>query len=178
MLKWYAETFKLTEKQMTAKALRQNWVLTGMSLFLIPAIFILEIGNLTGAALYAVRMAYYISFICLVCLTCTKFLNRFWSRDKYLDEWERGRKHQAMAFTLQALCYLLSVIGLIAFFGSYSSYGQGVYLPELDLKSVGAVLISTMAFCFFTTQIYLLVTTKPIDSFDELRNDLSLDDVI
>ena len=82
MLKWYAETFKLTEKQMTAKALRQNWVLTGMSLFLIPAIFILEIGNLTGAALYAVRMAYYISFICLVCLTCTKFMNRFWSRAK------------------------------------------------------------------------------------------------
>ena len=75
---------------MTTKALRRIWVLTGISLLMIPAIFILDFDYLMGTPRLAAHLAYYISFICLVLLVFSKFVNRFWSRDKYLDEWEKN----------------------------------------------------------------------------------------
>ena len=178
MLKWYAESFKLTEKQMTTKALRRIWVLTGISLLMIPAIFILDFDYLMGTPRLAAHLAYYISFICLVLLVFSKFVNRFWSRDKYLDEWEKERKHQAMAFAFQVLMYILSAIVMFCTFLPIFNFGQDDIMPKLSFSALSIGGIGIMVSGLLIMHVYLLVTTKPIDSFDELGSDLSLDEVI
>ena len=178
MLKWYAETFKLTEKQMTAKALRRLWILTGIGLLILPVLLILEFGGLMGPAFIAARVAHFIILIPFLCLVFSKFFNRFWSRDKYLDEWEKERKHEAMAFAFQVLMYVLGAVILFSGLSPVLNYGQDILIPEFDLYTLGLIVMGVMTVGLFTMHIYLLITTKPIDSLDELRADLSIDEVI
>ena len=48
--------------------------------------------------------------MCLLAWSLTKFMNRFWSRDQYLDEWELKRKHESMAFAFQVMMYSFGAI--------------------------------------------------------------------
>ena len=178
MLKWYAETFKLTEKQMTGMALRRIWVLTAISLLLVPAILIREIYDPQEASSVLVNTMFYIGLVGFFCLAFTKFMNRFWSRDKYLDEWEKERKHEAMAFAFQIMQYIVMAILLIIGFSPIFGYGQDILFGEFGHRTLGFIVMGFGAIGIFAMHLYLLVTTKPINSLDELRADLSIDEVI
>lgn len=175
MLKWYADTFKLTEREMTAKSLRRIKWLTFFGALAFPVAVVRIYKLIPDSWQTPVHAIYVLLALCCMCLMLTKFVNRFYARDKYLDEWEKTRKHEAMAFAFQVLIYVLGFFGAL-FVGA--SFVSDFTFPPFDFLTMAFFTMGTLGLCIFTMLTYLLATTKPIDSMDELTGELSLDDVI
>jgi len=163
MLKWYAETFKLTEKQMTKKALSRLKLLTLISLPATPLFFLYSLDKIPtdGEPFYIVLGI--VSVIALLTLSFCKFTNRFWARDKYLDEWEVARKHQAMAFTLQLFTYVVAALMLFFLFTSGWKSLNVVELETISHLQIGLSLFALMMFFLYAVHIFILFTVNPID---------------
>ena len=167
MLKWYAETFKLSGRELTASAIKRIKLLTVLSLPALPltmtSIF-LDIPDHLTMPFWVILIP---SFIAFVCLGCTKFVNRFFARDKYLDEWETAKKHQAMAFAFQVMAYCFSAVLVIGVLGDAFSIFQNVKTRSFDVYEIGVVAAGLMMFGFYVMHFFLLAIVKPIDESDK-----------
>lgn len=175
MLKWYAETFKLSGRELTATAIKRIKLLTLLSLPALPLIItdvFLEIPDHLNMPFFFILVP---SFMAFVCLCFTKFVNRFFARDKYLDEWETAKKHQAMAFAFQVMLYCFSAVLVIGVLGDVFSIFQNVITRSFDLYEIGVVASGMMMFGFYVMHFFLLTNVKPIDESD---NDSALLEVI
>ena len=167
MLKWYAETFKLSGRELTSNALRRIKWLTLLSLPALPLVItdvFVEIPNQLEVPYLVVSI---ISLIAFVCLCFTKFVNRFFARDKYLDEWETTKKHEAMAFAFQVMVYCFSAVLVVGVLGDAFSMFQNVKTRSFDVYEIGVVAAGLMMFAFYTMHFFLLATVKPIDESDK-----------
>jgi len=159
MLKWYADTFKLGTTELTSKRLNQLklYTLLGLpSVFLFPFMFV---DVLPSRSIPLVAIIFLISAVFFTMVMLSPFTNRFWARDKYLDEWERGRKHHGMAIGFQVTDYIFAGLGAIFFVLSF-------FIEKtitLNLASLGGILIYLVCLMVLIPHIFLLWTVKPVD---------------
>jgi len=167
MMKWYAETFKISSRELTASALKRIKLLTILSLPAMP----LAMTDIFAEIPEHLTMPFLVilipSLIAFFCLCLTKFVNRFFARDKYLDEWETAKKHEAMAFAFQVMAYSFSVVLVFGVLGDAFSVFQNMKTPSFDIYEVGVVAAGLMIFGFYTMHFFLLATVKPIDESDK-----------
>jgi len=111
MLKLYADLTQLIERDINAKTLKRLRILTILSLPFTPLLGVMGADILTNPVLISLMIvAILVSAVALFFLCVNKLVNRVWVRDKYLDEWELGMKHRAMAFAFQVVLYAISTV--------------------------------------------------------------------
>jgi len=167
MLKWFAEIFKLTEKQMTKKALNRLKLLTLLSLPAVPLIVLDVFGAFNGSSTISKLSIFAIPYAAFVSISFSKFVNRFWARDKYLDEWEVSRKHEAMAFGFQCLSCILIASSLFFIFFDLKDTKAGIDIGVLTHVQFGTLLLATFIAFLYMVHAYLLFTVKPIDDIHD-----------
>ena len=84
-------------------------------------------------------------------------MNRFWARDKYLDEWEVARKHQAMALGYQITTSMFGVLGAIFIIVSLFSDAS----ITLNFEALSGLVFMGLVFMVYIPHIFLLWTVKP-----------------
>lgn len=115
MFKFLADITKLTEKNMSLSSLRRLriFVFLSMPLFPLQALISLELlpnfipGWIVGLLIIA-------SIVGLMFMACSRLVNRFWVRDKYLDEWELRIKHRSMAFGFQVITWVVALFIILS----------------------------------------------------------------
>ena len=162
MLKWYAELFKFSGKELTPKALRRTKMLMLLSLPAYPLLATAKIGQFNDNVDFFLNIVLVISGVCLLAWSVTKFMNRFWSRDQYLDEWELKRKHESMAFVFQVMMYSFGAILLLITVLHRFEFAKQISLPTLDVYSLGIIFAGFLSFGYYVMQAYLLFTIKPM----------------
>ena len=113
MLKSLARGFEFKETSISKKTLRRILILMVLSLPTWP-IMMLDIygilpDNVFGHAAIALM---FIGAISMMCFVCTRFVNRFYFPNKYLDEWEVKIKNESMAFAFMVMAWGLVPIAL------------------------------------------------------------------
>lgn len=162
MLKWYAEFYKFSGKELTPKALRRLKGLMFLSMPAYPLLATAKLGQLSDNVNTGLNIVLVISGLCLFAWSLSKFVNRFWSRDQYLDEWERARKHESMAFTFQVMMYTFGGIMLLSVVLNKFTFAKKIPLPALDIYSLGIIFAGFLTFGFYVMNAYLLFTLKPM----------------
>lgn len=163
MLNWYANTFRISEKNITKAGLRRTKILTWLTLMIVPievinfywiespenAILISGFGVVIIVALFA-----------LIGLLLSPLVHRFWARDKYLDEWEIEIKRKGMSAGYKVLfCAIAIGLAYSALTTDFSA-SEASEISQFKLDSVGFALL-ILAFGSQTlTQLNLI---KPID---------------
>ena len=170
MLKQYADTYKFTAKELTAENLtRLKWLtLLGLPGFpLIASIHYMD-SSITKIALGVLGI---VSLICFAIVMLTSFANRFWARDKYLDEWERERKHHAMSFAYQFMAYLLALPALSLFIICLLSDADFISNSDFtfSFSNLTGAVFGLMVLMIFIPHIFLLWTVKPVDIKGEVE---------
>jgi hypothetical protein len=157
MLKFYANTFRFDETTLTRRKLNILKGLTALSLPLWPLYLTGMFGPFDLASDLWVMFGVIISGVALAALMFTRVVNRFWARDKYLDEWEVEMKHASMAFAFQFVCYVLAIAyaGVFAF----GVFGGEVtpYLP------VAESMVTVLLLGLYGQIFYVLFKLDAID---------------
>ena len=159
MLNWYANTFRISEENITKAGLRRTKIFAWLMLLIVPLETIdaawLDSGDnplVTGLIILAL--------VGLFGVLLSPLVHRFWARDKYLDEWEIEIKRKGMSAGYKVLFGAL-VLGLV-----YSSVTTDFSVDsseQTSLKILDGVAFALLILAFATqtlTQIYLI---KPID---------------
>lgn len=174
MLKWYADMFKLSGKELTSAALKRIKWLTVLSLPAMPLIITDVFGGVPDEFAVPYVTIMIISLVSFFCLCFTKFVNRFCVPDRYLDEWEKARKHQAMAFAFQVMCFAFSAVLIFGVISDFFPIFENVRIRSLDTYEIGVVAVGVMMFGLYTMHAYLLFKIRP---FDEIEMDDSVPEV-
>lgn len=168
MLTILAKQFELTEENTTARALRRTWWMMVLSL---PAFLIVVWVSFHGIPTNFISLV----FCTLVFLTASfpmmvflssRFVNRFYFPDKYLDEWEIRIKHKSIVFAVQVLISSMVVVGFIALIMEAWFNIASLSFTTLQI-GIGTFLI-LIAF-FYVQAFKALSLVEPIDE-DEYTN--------
>jgi len=104
MLKLLARGFEFKETSVSQKTLRRILILMVLSLPTWPIMMLDAYGILLHDVIgHAALLLMIIGAISMFCFVCTRFVNRFYFPNKYLDEWEVKVKNDSMAFALISL---------------------------------------------------------------------------
>lgn len=173
MLKWYADTFKLGGAELTETSLKRLKRYTRAGL---PCLILFPLGMFDILPLWSrliVLLLAIVSACFMGAVMTSPFTNRFWARDKYLDEWERGRKHHAMAIGHQVTDYMFVGLAFICFGLSFFSKQT----LTLDFNLLTSFFFYVVIFMVLVPHMFLLWTVKPVDAPDEVNaEDVHTDD--
>jgi hypothetical protein len=171
MFKFYSDLFRFKESTLSRASIRRLWILLGLSLPFVPLLLLLRLNLATELpALEAIHSAvdgrvgysiFVVSFLAWVVLLSTRGMNRFWARDRYLDEWEVQTKRASMTFAFQVISYLWAALFLIVLIIQNFSPNDGVGISLLTI-SVTALFLSIYAQIFF-----LLTKLRVMDETNE-----------
>lgn len=158
MLKAYADIFKISEQDLTQKSLDKLKLFALLGLPATPLYALSMFGSFSTLTTAALLGLCFLSGTFLLITMLSKFTNRFWARDKYLDEWELKKKHHSMAVGLQITSYIIGTIMILALAAT----------PFLNIKfTIGFEHIAMAVFSLICIMVYipllfLLWTTSPI----------------
>ena len=157
MLKAIAKAFEFNESSISKKKLRFILVLMVVSLPTWPLIIMdyynIFLDNWLGNAAAIMMLVGLISMICFI---CTRFVNRFYFPDKYLDEWEVRIKHKSMTFAFMCVVWSFGpIVFVLALIGDFSLNVTG---EELVLWSFGFLLV-----LLYIQTFHALWQVRPID---------------
>ncbi len=157
MISALAKIFEFNESSISKKKLRWITILMVLSLPLWPLMLLDYYGKLPNNWLGAVGVGMMIiGAISAICFVCTRFVNRFYFPDKYLDEWEIRIKHKSMTFAFMTLVWVLApVVCVLSFVQNFSLNLSG---EEVALWSVSVLLLLLYAQTF-----HALWQVRPID---------------
>ena len=163
MFKWYADTFAFDDNTISKRSL---FLLILATVISIPVFPLLAWASLIGFPenydlILIVTLV--ISFIGFVYVCFSKICNRFWARDKYLDEWELSLKREAMAFSAQLIAWIAAV-GLLMI---VLLQAMGFLEPEnIILRSDHLFFgfLTVMLVILYSTHFYILAKLKPVDA--------------
>jgi len=163
MFKWYAEFFKMTEKQMTRKSLNRLKLITLIAVPAAPLIILDAFGtfsSMSGEVKFAMMIVPIIAFLIV---SFSKFANRFLVPNRFLDEWEIARKQEAMAFSYQCLIYTSMAAMLFCMAYSYVNKAEGIQFGPIGFAETTFIMLGIFTLLLYIVHIYLLFTVKPID---------------
>ena len=159
MLQAYADAFKVSERDLTKKALGKLklWALLGLPAT--PLYAVAHFGDLSPEIFRVMILLTFISGAFLLVTMLSRFTNRFWARDKYLDEWELQRKHHSMAIGFQITDYLLcGIIFLAIILASFVDIEI-----TLSFEHVAMIAFSFVVFMVYVPLLFLLWSVNPVD---------------
>lgn len=160
MIKSIAKVFEFKEGSISPRTLRIILVLMLVSLPVWPLLMMQHydlIPNGWVGALAAVTIL--IGAISMFGFICTRFVNRFFFPDKYLDEWERTIKHRSMSFAYMVLVWVVSPIVVALIF--YTDFNLSLTGKEFSLWIVGLLLM-----LLYLQSFHALWQVKPMDEDD------------
>lgn len=166
MLNWYANTFRISEKNVTKAGLFRTRIFAWLALIIVP-VETIQLDWIENSESVFVQALFGITILAalvgLVGLLLSPLIHRFWARDKYLDEWEIEIKRKGMSAGYKVLFgAMFAGLAYSAITTDFSGKGEAaVSLSQLD--SVGFALL-ILAFCVQTlTQLNLI---QPMDEDD------------
>jgi len=165
MLKWYADTFKLSSAELTTKSLNRLKLFTVLGLPSLPFMAYALSNGFAGNAAIIAAIIGLISAVFMVVTMVSPFTNRFWARDKYLDEWEVGRKHHAMAIGHQITDYMFVILAAVFFIAAQFSKQTITF----NLETLASIAMGVVVFMVLVPHIFLLWTVKPVDVTGEIE---------
>jgi len=166
MLNWYANTFRISEKNITKAGLLRTKVFAWMMLMIVPlemlgSDWIDNPKNLIISSLGAVAIV--LSLIGWIALLLSPLVHRFWAPDKYLDEWEIEVKRKGMAAGYKVLFGAL-VIGLI-YSAVFTEYGEAT-TKSLSYFRLDSLAFAVLILTFGIQTLVQLRLIRPIDQED------------
>jgi len=161
MIKSVAKLFEFNPESISKKKLRQILVMMLLSLPVWPLLMMDQYGMLPDSwvSILAV-IVLIVGAISMFCFVCTRFVNRFYFPDKYLDEWEKAIKHRSMSFAFMVFAWVAAPLFLL--FTGVGDFKFSMTGEELGLWFVGLLL----SFLYLQT-FHALWQVEPIDE-DEL----------
>ena len=161
MIKSVAKLFEFKSESISKKKLRQIMVMMLLSLPVWPLLALDEYGMLPDGWVGNIAViALIVGAISMICFVCTRFVNRFYFPDKYLDEWEKEIKHRSMSFAFMVFTWVAAPLFII--FTGFGDFNFTMTGEKLAIWFVG--LLSS--FLYIQT-FHALWQVKPIDE-DEL----------
>ena len=164
MLKFYADTFKLSEAELSEEKLKRLKLYTLLGLPAFPLIALVYFKDFSLSVTFIIGVIGLISLGFVMITMTSRFINRFWARDKYLDEWEVARKHHAMAIGHQVTDYMFMALGAIFFIAS-------MFVKKtvtIDLEVLAGTAFGVVVFMVYVPHIFLLWTVKPSGTFADI----------
>ena len=157
MLKTIAKAFEFNEKSISKKKLRLILILMILSTPTWPLLTMNYYGMFKGSGFGgAVSIAIYIGMISMLCFICTRFVNRFYFPDKYLDEWEIKIKHKSMTFAFMVMVWIAAPIFIfLAMFQQVSI--------NLSGEAVGLWAMGGLLALLYLQTFHALWQVRPID---------------
>ena len=157
MLKTFARAVEFNEKSISKKKLRYILILLIASLPTLPLgmlhFFGLLPDNMLGTLGYIGFIAGALAFLGFV---FTRFANRFYLPDKYLDEWEIQVKHKSMAFAVMAMFWGFPLILLIVM-------GMGNHVFEMETAGLVVLSCAMLVVLAYIQTFHALWQVRPID---------------
>ena len=128
MLKSLARVFEFKENSISKAALRRLLVLMVLSLPTFPLTILYKFGYFSNPVIETiVLIAVAIGLISTFAFMSTRFVNRFYFPDKYLDEWEIRVKHKSMAFTFMVMFWIVPLLILaVMLIGGFNREVSGI----------------------------------------------------
>ena len=124
--------------------------------------FLGEFSNIVTIVLY---VSCIISGFFLLATMTHKLTNRFWGRDKYLDEWEVQKKHHSMAIGFQVLSYVIVAVMIVS--GLMAVFSDMVF--NVSLRQIAIGFYGLLVLAIYVPLGFLLQTIEPISaSTDEM----------
>ena len=165
MMKFYADLFALTADSISEKSIKRLRWLTIGSLSIIPlTVFLILYGLPKGYSAIAFFIAYVAAAIFTVTVLLARIVNRVWSPDKYLDEWEKDLKRKSMTLAFMVVIYVAIGLGI-------SLEVLGGFVAPLVAESsrkLSYLVIFLLLSTGFYTQIFKQISLiEPMDE-DEL----------
>ena len=168
MMKFYADLFELTAESISAKSIRRlRWMTIGS----LPYLPMIAYGVLYGLPRGYLALIFILFFVLCSVLTISvllaRIVNRVWSPDKYLDEWEKDLKRKSMTMAFMVVMYLALGMGVLWEF-------LNGYLTSVTVENPKAIpllfVIGIVGVGFYTQIFTQLSLIDPMDE-DELEND-------
>lgn len=162
MLKFYADFYRLREKTITRAALRRTIIFGVLSLPFFPLSMMDMTGRLPDFVPSIVfNLAFLVTGLFTFVFMFSRFVNRFYARDKYLDEWERRIKHESMAFAFQTMLYLVfALVGI-----GITLSAQGIVSDDVfDLKDFVMLVFILAIVGLYVQSFHALTLVKPMEA--------------
>lgn len=157
MLKTFARAVEFNEKSISKKKLRQILLLLIFSLPTLPLGLLHYHGalpdNLLGTLGYIGFLAGALSALGFF---FTRFANRFYFPDKYLDEWEVRIKHKSMTFAFMVFVWVFPLLLLVV-------YGMLDGVFDMTNKSLIVWGCAILTFLMYIQTFHALWQVRPID---------------
>ena len=157
MLRILARAFEFKQTSISKNKLR--WILIMMVLSLpVWPLMMLDFYDVlpSGWVSQAAFVMIIAGLISMGGFVCTRFVNRFYFTDKYLDEWEVRIKHKSMTFAFMAMMWVVAPMSLILI--GTQDYSFNLSGLELSLWLLGFVLI-----LLYLQTFHALWQVRPID---------------
>ena len=168
MLSWYANTFEISEGNITLTGLRRTRVLAWLTLIIVP-LEILSWGWIDAALPPVLEtlsgLIIFVSLMAFIALLFNPLVHRFWARDKYLDEWEIDVKRQAMSAGYKVLFGILFLS--VIYFSFTLEFRDGIK-QGVSLERVDSLVFTLLLFTFCVQVLTQLHLIRPIDG-DEIE---------
>jgi len=161
MIKSLAKIFEFQEGSISPNKLRNIIIMMIISLPTWPLIM-MDFYDLIPDGWLAVLslLLIVIGSLSMVCFVCTRFVNRFYFPDKYLDEWEKSIKHRSMSFAFMILVWIVAPVFLLV-----------VSLTNISInfssETFGLWFMGLLLSLLYLQTFHALWQVKPIDE-DEL----------
>jgi len=172
VLNWYANTFRISEKNITKSGLLRTKVLAWGTLLIVPLEVVNTDWNDNSENVFLLTifaLLIFAALIALIGLLLSPLVHRFWAPDKYLDEWEIDVKRKGMAAGYKVL-FGAVIVGLIysAFTTDFSA-SEPAEFSRFQLDSLGFALLTLTLGVQTLKQLSLI---RPIDE-NEIEADTS-----
>jgi hypothetical protein len=166
MLSWYANTFQISEGNITLSGLRRTRILAWLTLMVVP-LDILSGGwidaTLPPALEWLAGILVFVSLVAFIALLFNPLVHRFWARDKYLDEWELDIKRKAMSVGYKTLFGIL-FLGLV-YSSLTSDFSEGAS-GAVSVQRLDTVAFALLIFAFCVQVLTQLHLIRPIEGDD------------
>ena len=160
----FFKIFELKEKDLSRNALLRFRIFTILAIPAFPLITLVELGTLSDGAKDAVMIAALISMVFFVLIGLSRIANRFWTPNRYMDEWEVRLKQSSMSFAYQ-LILIAVVISVIVFISIDWMQSEAVLL-NLKANQMFWIFANLFVMIIFLPLIYVIWALRAIDSDD------------
>lgn len=170
MLARFFKIFELKEKDLSRRALLRFRIFTILAIPVFPLFTLIELGNLSQSATKTAMVVGIISFIFFCIVGLSRIANRFWTPNRYMDEWEIQLKQSSMSFAYQLI--FIGVVASVLVLISVGWIETEAVLFEFKAHQLVWALANIFVMMLFLPLIYIIWALRPIDVDDrdtELR---------
>lgn len=157
------KVFELQEKDLSKSRLNFFRGIMVLAMPFIPLLTFREFGSNSDVVLSPILVLIIITGLFFLITACSRYANRYWTPNKYLDESEVQLKTASMSFAYQ----IIGWVGAIALlFAALTNWGWDSSQMEFSRKHILYVMFNGLGLMLFLPLIYIMWALRPIDNSD------------